>query len=51
MANSKMSFGGAQGGPSSRFNKKSEKLKDPKGSIKRILKYLSDKKIVILKQI
>lgn len=47
MANSKMSFGGAQGRPSSRFNKKSEKLKDPKGSIKRILKYLSDKKIIL----
>ena len=48
MANSKMSFGGSHGGPGSRFNKKSEKLKDPKGSIKRILKYLSDKKMILV---
>ena len=48
MADNKMSFGGGHGRPSSRFDKKSEKLRDPKGSIKRILKYLSDKKIILV---
>ncbi|GKU25317.1 ABC transporter ATP-binding protein [Clostridium folliculivorans] len=35
-------------GHMNRFNKKSEKLRNPKGTIKRILAYLSDKKTIMV---
>lgn len=36
------------GGPMGRFDKKAEKLKDPKGTIKRLLRYLGAKKSVLI---
>lgn len=40
--------GGPGGHPMSRFNNKAEKLKNPGGTVKRLLGYLSDKKKVLV---
>lgn len=39
---------GGHGGPGARFHNKAEKLKNPRGTIKKILRYLGDKKRTLL---
>ena len=48
MSNNKPTMGRPGAGPGSRFNKKKEKLKNPRGTIKRLIGYLGDKKLLLV---
>lgn len=48
MSNNKPTMGRPGAGPGSRFNKKKEKLKNPRETIKRLIGYLGDKKLLLV---